>query len=174
MKKFKDNLGREWNVEIDTFVVARLRTAIGVDILSVFTTDLLTRLCDDIVLAAQTLYTIIKPQLDKEGVGEEDFARLIRGQYRAVHTVLVEEIADFFASQGAKGAIVNGALKTMRMAEALTETKADQMFQGGEIQRMLRETIEREFDQVLKSFGGESGSAAESSASTPVHTGLVS
>jgi hypothetical protein len=160
MRVFKDNLGREWAVDIDTSVVMRLRSQLKVDLMEVFETDLLSRLMNDIVLAAEVLYWIVKPEADRIGVDEIAWAKAIKGQYADVHRTLAEEIADFFGSQGLKGTVVKGGLRTLEMAERMTQTKAEEWF----AERNVQEEIER---QLQKIFGDLSGNRPGSSELRP-------
>lgn len=151
----------------------RVRDLVDVNLLDVFDGVLLTRLADDPVLLANTLYAVCKPQADERGVTDEAFGELLVGDtIERAAEALVHGIAGFFPS-GRRAALTSLWTKLQRaQTETLTMATGkldsplmDQAIQA-EIQKMATE-IDRRIEQALTNSGDTSGNSPGSSASTP-------
>lgn len=161
MKIFKDNCDKEWSVDIDTLAVERVRANAGIDIMSVFATDLLSTLAEDIIKAASVMYWVLKPDLDEAQIDDVKWAKRIKGRYAHLHEVLQDEIVDFFTSLGGKRAkLMTLGKRAMDLVEKRTMEKAEQWLSEERVMERLEEEIQ-------KIFGPPSTTQPESSDSTP-------
>lgn len=100
MATFRDNLNRNWTVEITLSTVRRVKSLCDVDILAeTGNGKLFERLASDPILLCDVLYAVCKPQLDKANVTDEDFGASLAGDSIAAATdALLQGIVDFFPS----------------------------------------------------------------------------
>jgi hypothetical protein len=96
MAKFVDSQGRDWTLAIDIAGVKRVKSALGVDLLSDVEAAQ-KQIAEDIVLLVDVLYVLVKPQADERKIGDEEFGRALNGEIIETATLsLLQEIADFF------------------------------------------------------------------------------
>ena len=103
MRTFKDNLGRTWPIEVHVTSVRRVRDLVGVDLLSLGTTDggLYAKLAEDPVLLCNVLYVLCRDEADHRGVTDEEFGKGLAGQAIDDATAaLLEELTAFFQFRG--------------------------------------------------------------------------
>jgi hypothetical protein len=79
-QSISDTAGRVWSVPIDTTTIKRVRTILGVDLMSFVEGDLMGRLMGDVVLFVDVLYAICKPEADARGVTDEQFGQAMSGE----------------------------------------------------------------------------------------------
>ena len=161
MRTFKDNAGRQWSVEINVAVLKRVRGLTGTDLMQVIEGTLIEKLIRDPVLLCDVVYAICKPEADARtpAVSDEEFGMAMAGDaIEAATTVVLEELVSFCPSPRDRanlGRVLQATTKVMERARDLVEKKLD----SGELDRLA--------DRLLATAGGSSGSAPESSASTP-------
>jgi hypothetical protein len=161
MRTFKDNAGRQWSVEINVAALKRVRGLTGTDLMQVIEGTLIEKLIRDPVLLCDVVYAICKPEADTRTppVSDEEFGKAMAGDaIEAATTAVLEELVSFCPSPRDRanlGRVLQATTKVMERARDLVEKKLD----SGELDRLA--------DRLLATAGGSSGSALESSASTP-------
>jgi len=159
MRQFKDNAGRQWSVEINVAALKRVRGLTGTDLMQVIEGTLIEKLIRDPVLLCDVVYAICKPEADAAKVSDEDFGKAMAGDaIEAANTAVLEELVGFCPSPRDRanlGRVLQATKKVMERARDLVEKKLD----SGELDRLA--------DRLLETAGASSGSAPESSASTP-------
>lgn len=161
MQTFKDNAGRQWSVEINVAALKRVRGLTGTDLMQVIEGTLIEKLIRDPVLLCDVVYAICKPEADARTppVTDEEFGKAMAGDaIEAATTAVLEELVGFCPSPRDRanlGRVLQATTKVMERARDLVEKKLD----SGELDRLA--------DRLLATAGGSSGSALESSASTP-------
>ncbi|MBM3855182.1 MAG: hypothetical protein FJ399_18845 [Verrucomicrobia bacterium] len=161
MRTFKDNAGRQWSVEINVAALKRVRGLTGTDLMQVIEGTLIEKLIRDPVLLCDVVYAICKPEADTRTppVSDEEFGKAMAGDaIEAATTAVLEELVSFCPSPRDRanlGRVLQATTKVMERARDLVEKKLD----SGELDRLA--------DRLLATAGGSSGSAPESSASTP-------
>ncbi|MBK9128179.1 MAG: hypothetical protein IPM13_10305 [Phycisphaerales bacterium] len=159
MKTFTDNAGRTWTLAINVGAVKRVRDLLGVDLLSVFESDLIERLYRDPVLLCDVIYTVCRPEADALGISDEDFGRAMAGDAIDHATqALLAEVVSFFPSPRDRANLQ--ALLTK--AQAVMDRARDKVEAA-----VLAIDPGRLVDQMLGPSGGSSGAAPASSASNP-------
>jgi len=166
-----DNEGRRWNTTVTVGTLKRVKDLVDVNLLDVFDGVLLSRLADDPVLLANTLYAVCKPQADERGVDDVAFGELLVGDtIERAAEALVHGIASFFP-QGRRAALTSLWTKlqraqaaTMAMATGKLDSPLMEQAIQAEIQKLARE-IDRRIEQALTPSGSTSGSSPASSAS---------
>lgn len=157
MRRFKDNTGREWTLDLTIGDVKRVQSLIGVNLLDLTSGDppLCTRLAVDVMLVCDVAFALVKPQADRLGVTDEGFGAVLGGEaIGECHRALIDEITDFFLRLGRteNAKMMTGARKLTAAAIDLAERKIDAI----------------DMDSILASIAGESStSLPESSASIP-------
>ncbi len=161
MRTFKDNAGRQWSVEINVAALKRVRGLTGTDLMQVIEGTLIEKLIRDPVLLCDVVYAICKPEADARTppVSDEEFGKAMAGDaIEAATTAVLEELVSFCPSPRDRanlGRVLQATTKVMERARDLVEKKLD----SGELDRLA--------DRLLATAGGSSGSAPESSGSTP-------
>ncbi len=161
MRTFKDNAGRQWSVEINVAALKRVRGLTGTDLMQVIEGTLIEKLIRDPVLLCDVVYAICKPEAETRTppVSDEEFGKAMAGDaIEAATTAVLEELVGFCPSPRDRanlGRVLQATTKVMERARDLVEKKLD----SGELDRLA--------DRLLATAGGSSGSALESSASTP-------
>ena len=161
MRTFKDNAGRQWSVEINVAALKRVRGLTGTDLMQVIEGTLIEKLIRDPVLLCDVVYAICKPEADTRTppVSDEEFGKAMAGDaIEAATTAVLEELVSFCPSPRDRanlGRVLQATTKVMERARDLVQKKLD----SGELDRLA--------DRLLATAGGSSGSAPESSASTP-------
>ena len=161
MRTFRDNAGRQWSVEINVAALKRVRGLTGTDLMQVIEGTLIEKLIRDPVLLCDVVYAICKPEADTRtpAVSDEEFGRAMAGDaIEAATTAVLEELVSFCPSPRDRanlGRVLQATTKVMERARDLVERKLD----SGELDRLA--------DRLLATAGVSSGSAPESSASTP-------
>ncbi len=161
MRTFKDNAGRPWSVEINVASLKRVRGLTGTDLMQVIEGTLIEKLVRDPVLLCDVVYAICKPEADTRTppVSDEEFGKAMAGDaIEAATTAVLEELVSFCPSPRDRanlGRVLQATTKVMERARDLVKRKLD----SGELDRLA--------DRLLATAGGSSGSAPESSASTP-------
>ncbi len=161
MRTFKDNAGRQWSVEINVAALKRVRGLTGTDLMQVIEGTLIEKLIRDPVLLCDVVYAICKPEADTRTppVSDEEFGKaMARDAIEAATTAVLEELVSFCPSPRDRanlGRVLQATTKVMERARDLVQKKLD----SGELDRLA--------DRLLATAGGSSGSAPESSASTP-------
>jgi len=161
MRTFKDNAGRQWSVEINVASLKRVRGLTGTDLMQVIEGTLIEKLIRDPVLLCDVVYAICKPEADTRTppVSDEEFGKAMAGDaIEAATTAVLEELVSFCPSPRDRanlGRVLQATTKVMERARDLVQKKLD----SGELDRLA--------DRLLATAGGSSGSAPESSASTP-------
>ena len=158
MKTFTDNAGRVWTVQVNVDAIKRVRDLVQVNLLEVVEGKLLERLISDPVLLCDVIHSLCKPEADAKNVSDVDFGKAMGGDaIDGGTTALLEELVDFFPQ--AKRRVLAKALAKLRKLEtaalAAVETRLDSP------------ELERQMAQRLAQLESSSGSAPESSASTP-------
>ena len=161
MRTFKDNAGRQWSVEINVAALKRVRGLTGTDLMQVIEGTLIEKLIRDPVLLCDVVYAICKPEADTRTppVSDEEFGKAMAGDaIEAATTAVLEELVSFCPSPRDRanlGRVLQATTKVMERARDLVQKKLD----SGELDRLA--------DRLLATAGDSSGSAPESSASTP-------
>jgi hypothetical protein len=160
MASFKDSKKRVWVVEIDVTTIKRIKSVLGVDLLTVAddSGQMLDRLASDAVFLVDLLYVICKDQADKLKVTDEDFGRLFsKGEIiQAAGIALQEAIIDFFP-EPRKGLMKAIFGKTTQIRAAVAR-KALTAMDSPEFKQAV--------ESLLNSPVNSSGSARASSGST--------
>jgi hypothetical protein len=158
MKTFSDNAARTWTVQVNVDAIKRVRDLAQVNLLEVVDGKLLERLISDPILLCDVIYALCKPEADTKSVTDVDFGRSMAGDaIDAATTALLEELVGFFP-QGRR-AVLAKALSKLRALEAAALKAVDVRLDSPELEKRLQ--------AELNKLGTWSGTAPESSASTP-------
>lgn len=99
MKKYVDDLGREWEIRVDIGSARELKEQLSFDFDSLLSREspMLVRLTSDMFFVAQMLELLCRRHIAKAGLTDRDFAEGLRGEaFECAHVALLEEITDFF------------------------------------------------------------------------------
>lgn len=146
MKRFTDNAGRSWSIEVNVAALKRVRALAGVDLLEVLDGALIERLIRDPVLLCDALYAACKPEADTRAppVSDEEFGRAMAGDaIEAATQALLDEVVSFCPSprdRAALGRVLAATRAAMDKARDLIEARLD----GGELDRAIDGALEAE------------------------------
>lgn len=161
MKSFTDTEGRLWNVKGSLGVFERVKTATGVDMLDLPTTQQCLREISDVFKLGKVLYCVCEDQVNARGLTPEQFADAFNADtlYEASNALLEEVI--FFCRKDIR------PMMQMAMDKAkAAETRAI------EILKERTAAMSDELDGAMESLWTSTDSAtssAELSASTPAN-----
>ena len=162
MKRFTDNAGRQWTVEINVAALKRVKGLAGVDLLEVLDGALIERLIRDPVLLCDALFAACKPEADQRGVTDEEFGRAMAGDAIEHATgALLDEIVSFCPSprdRAALGRVLAATRTAMDKARDLVEARLD----GGELETAI--------DAALAQVPGEAGTSSAAARALPAAT----
>lgn len=122
MPAFTDTTGRTWAVDIHVQSLKRVRSLLGVDLLTVLDDgcQLLARLHDDPILLVDVLYAVCQPQAQAAGVCDEEFGRSMSGDALLQGTTaLLESLSDFFPNARQRAVLKELLQKTQRVVDQL-------------------------------------------------------
>jgi len=101
MSKFKDNAGRDWDVNITVGTVKRVKADTSYDLITVIGGEVaIQRLSTDPLLLAEVLFSIIRPQAEAKGITLEQFLESLGGESIEKATdAFMEALANFSPPQ---------------------------------------------------------------------------
>lgn len=162
MHSFKDHAGRLWVVAINVAQVKKVRGLLAVDLYRLLDDQLkpLSMLLMDPCKLVDVLYVLCMDQAGQLKVSDEDFGRAMFGDViEAAAEAFVEELLDFFPDQRAR--------LTLRKARAKSREVAGLMMQEAGRRIDDLDPADQARRLMASSPSDSSGSAPESSASTP-------
>jgi hypothetical protein len=134
MQKFKDLLGREWELSITIGSVRQVKEHTGIDLLDF--PDVLQQLAADIIGLCNVLFILVKPQADKAGVSDEDFGYALGGQViEDASEALVDELIAFFP-QRRRELLMQIKTKTAEYQEAQLQ-KAKKQIESLDLEKII-------------------------------------
>ncbi len=158
MKTFIDNAGRTWTIQVNVEVIRRVRDLVKVNLLEVVEGKLLEQLISDPILLCDVIYVVCKSEADAQKVSDVDFGRAMAGDaIDNATTALLEELVDFFPA--GRRRVLSKALAKLRKFETAALTAVETRLESPELENQLQ--------AQLSALSSSSGSAPESSASTP-------
>jgi len=170
MKTFTDNAGRTWTVLMNLDTAKRVKSLLDVNLLEADKGDPtpLQRLATDLMFICDVVYVAIKPQADKLGVTDVQFAEAMGGDAMlAAHNALMEELADFFRKAGRTHLAKAIGLQTRTIN--LTIQALDRKVEAMTPEALLDQAVKTDPSAVAtaKADGSSSTSSPASSESTP-------
>jgi len=116
MRRFRDNTGRAWDIEVNCNTIRRVRDVLKVDLVSLEPgTEWYAKLAD-VVTLCNVLFVLVETQAKADGISDKDFGRALTGDaIDGATDALTEEIVSFFPSRQRQ--VLSLALATAR-AEA--------------------------------------------------------
>ena len=97
--QFTDSKGRVWSVTVNVGALKRCVDLAGIDLADTVEGDLFDRLALDPILLCNTLAAICRPEMQRLGVSDEDFAEGLAGDViDLAAAALVDAIVYFFGS----------------------------------------------------------------------------
>ena len=162
MKTFTDTAGRTWDVQVNVDTIKRVRDLLSVNLLDIVEpdNDLVVRLAEDVILVADCLFAVVKPQADEWEVSDTDFGRALSGDViDQATTALLEELIDFFPKR--RRAILRRAWETVKKVAAKLADQAERRARKALANPKLEQRL------MARLSGGSAGPLPASSASTP-------
>lgn len=158
MRRFTDNTGRTWLIEITVATIKRVRALCDIDLLQAIDGNLLETLITDPITLCDCVYAICQPQAEEAGITDTAFGQAMAGDALEQATEMVlEELVDFFPQR--RRILLRGALDKLKAVEAQALELAQQ--------RLSDPTLDQQVAELLATLGNSSGTAPESSASNP-------
>lgn len=157
--QWTDEAGNTWSTRITINTIRRVRERLGVDLLGVFESKLLSQLGSDPELLVNLIYVVCQPAAEERGISDEAFGELLVGDtIEQAASAFVEGLCDFFP-RGRRAVLDKMWRKTQQ-----TEDRAIQMVDRKIDSPQMEETISRlisdgeaAIDQRLSSSGVTSG-----------------
>lgn len=168
MSSFKDTTGRQWLVDITINEVRRVKSLAKLDLLDLENGRSLQALANDPVLLVDVLYILCQDQAQREGLTDEQFGRIFRGDViESATEALFEALVNFFPPQ--RQTLLR---KVMEMAKAMGQ-KERQMVETYLESPLIQQAFDKELEKLerklkgLLTAGNSSTTSPESSESTP-------
>jgi len=105
LQVFKDEKGREWNLEVNICTVKLVRDLLKINLLEleVGSPPLLTRLGTELMLLVDVIFVMLKEQADAVGVSDEEFGRGLNGpSILSAQTAFFDELCFFSGAWGGR------------------------------------------------------------------------
>lgn len=168
MATFKDNRGRSWGIEISITVLRRVRNELDLNLVEIFSGDLLDRLAGDPLLLGELLWVLCAEQAERLQVSPEEFGALagdaLAGPGGALEALEVA-LADFFPTPK-KSALKLWIQKRNRM-EGLAIDAATRDLKSDRMENLLKKILEETNEEESEPSSEPPTSSGPSSASTP-------
>ena len=166
MKTFCDNAGHTWTVQVNVDAIKRVRDLAQVNLLEVVEGKLLERLISDPILLCDVIYCLCKPEADSRNISDVDFGKAMGGDaIDGATTALLEELVDFFPQ--AKRRVLAKALAKLRKLETVALAAVETRLDSPELEKQMAQRLAQLTQEAQPLPESSSGSAPESSASTP-------
>lgn len=174
MKSFSDSTGDEWTISINVASVKRARDLAGVDLMTAIDGTLFDAIGQDMIIFADTLAAICKPQIDERSMSPADFGeRLADGEtIDAALAAFLEDLISFFPP-GRREALTKIAgltkeIEILQIQEVIETAGSPKTIETAKkLIEMEREKAEQRIEERLKTHGNSSGSVPQSSDVTP-------
>lgn len=162
MHKFKDKTGHEWSIELNIASARRCRDFAQADLLGPKLAETLVKLGENAELLLNTIYAIVKPEADKLGLTDEQFAERFTGEViEAATTALEAEICLFTRSPGVRETLREISTRTRQIVETTAQGVLIKIRSGA-----METAVAAELEKLeTKAFGGGSASSPASPAS---------
>jgi len=163
---FKDNLDREWIVDINVTSIKRVRT-LTEDEVNLFAAcskkeRLMEKLSTDPELLCNVVYCLCKPQAEERQLSEDDFGEAMSGEAIDSATAAVLEGLALFFRKGQRR-LIQAATAKMEKLEDVTVERALEHVESPDFDAAFDKLLTAELEELSASFG----SSPESSESTP-------
>jgi hypothetical protein len=165
MQKFRDNAGRTWEVAIDIAGIKRVRSLLGIDILSGLDGKGLDPITRDPVVFVDILYVLCKPEADRAGLTDEEFGRGLGGD--ALHAAS-EAFTEAFISFCPNPRDRKRLRRAVDQMSAMLEKARDSM------DSTLESRVAQAVNSRLVAHGDSSGISPEPSESIPADSPCAS
>ena len=137
---FTDSKGRQWSVAVTVGALKRCVDLAGVDLAATVESDLFDRLALDPILLCNTLAAICRPEMQRLGVSDEDFAEGLAGDViDQAAAALIDAIVYFFRLR--HGGIVAKIATKKTEVEKMALEAVDRFIDSGAIERKVREHL---------------------------------
>jgi hypothetical protein len=136
MQSFVDAGGRRWVIQITIADVKRVRLATEVDLLRLLDDGLkpLGDLLADLVLFADVLYVLLKPEADAAGISDEDFGHALYGDaLDRAEQAFLEALTDFFPEARKRG-LLKSIIAKIRKAREISLGRAEVELQSIDVE----------------------------------------
>ena len=143
MRSFKDNKGREWQVELNVLAIRTVKDQVGVLLTGLFTDDAkpLAELTADPCKLVDVVWALCSKQ--HEDVSDEEFATGLGGDALGAATeALIRAVVDFFPSPAQRAGLHEYVDKLFEMSNVLAENAIGQLGQY-DLNRMAKTYLER-------------------------------
>jgi hypothetical protein len=159
VKTFADKMGRVWHLSIDVGSIRRVKASpLGINLADALDGKLLERLSGDLLLMADVLCELCRPEAKKENISEDAFYESLAGEVlEKATTAFMEELADFFPA--GRGTVIRKALAKLKKLQGMATDKATEILDSPKLEELMR----RQLNDL-------SGTAQESSESTRIHS----
>jgi len=159
MPTFEDTEKRTWSIVVTVATIKRVKELAKVNLLDILDGDLIERLVRDPVLLCDAIFAICKPKADERKVSDEDFGRAMAGDaIDKASAALLEALTDFFPTARER-ANLKRALDVTEKAIGKAHERIKERLDNIDLDNVI--------DSALKTANASSGSAPESSESTP-------
>ena len=132
MKTFVDSASRSWTLSMTIDSIKRVRDLLGINLVEPESGEppLITRLGTDVVLLCDVIYALVKPQADKLGITDVEFAAALGGDaILNAQNAFYEELVDFFLKCGRpdRSKAVAAQQKMIQLAVERVKLKIEQI-----------------------------------------------
>lgn len=148
-RTFVDMAERTWTFPaLDLAAVKRVKAEVGFDLLDVADGTAVTQLVGNPLLMCDVVYSVLKPEAEKLGVSEADFASAMGGDSLDNATsAFLETFVDFFPNS--RREVLRTALARIKEAEARTTTAAMKLLESEQLNQMIDQLINQRLGGVF-------------------------
>jgi hypothetical protein len=97
MKPFKDSVGRDWEITVDSWIAKQIRDEVKLNIGKALTDNVIYQLGTDNTLLAETLWVICREQAEERKINQREFMESVTGDaIDRGRENLLQAIADYY------------------------------------------------------------------------------
>lgn len=166
MRTFNDKNKKAWTLELTVGSARRVKADTTVDLVNIISLDgdgkasmkALEKLIEDPFALVDVIFSLCRPQAEKENITDADFADLLNADaIEAAANALVEEIINF--TPAAKRKALTKIHEIAQRIAAKNEAMLDQVLGSDQLEKEIEKQLNVSFTNT-----------PESSASTPTHS----
>ena len=158
MTTFNDKQKRAWTLELTVGSARRVKADTTVDLVNIISLEndgkasmeALGKLVEDPFALVDVIFSLCKPQAEKEGITDKQFADLLDADaVEAAANALVEEIINFCPA--AKRKALKKINQIAQRIAAKNEAELDEMLESGQLERELEKQLNASYTNTRES-----------------------
>lgn len=152
MAAFTDNAGRPWRVSLTVSDIKRVRDLLDFDLLNEDVGAMVIDLAGDVVMVADVLFVICKPQADQQEVSDVSFGEGLAGDaLQAATDALIIALIEFLPKKKRRE-VLQTTWDKINAAQDRAETAALELVTSEEMEAAITANLEAATAEAMKNL----------------------